>query len=108
MMKHERILKFIDKFTKDGRLEEVIECFTQGCCYWFAFILLHRFGEKEGRLMYDGVWGHFGYKNIITNRVYDITGDVTDSYDWNDWLDDYINQDTLRSNRITKNCIEME
>ena len=61
------VLAFIDRFAK-GR-PEVVECFTQGCCYWFALVLSARFG---GRIMYDQTVGHFGCE--LDGVVYDITG----------------------------------
>ena len=33
--------------------------------------------------MYDEVMNHFGAR--VLDRVYDITGDVTDDYDWEEW-----------------------
>lgn len=105
MSQHEKILNFISKFTDNNKRKEVIECFTQGCCYWFAKILLLRF--NSGNIVYDGIDGHFGYFNKLTKCVYDITGDVTNIYKWQDWTS--LNQeDSSRSQRIIHNCILME
>ncbi len=44
------VLMFIGRFSTDGHnyRQEVIEAFTRGCCYWFAYILEARFGEQYG------------------------------------------------------------
>ena len=97
------ILMFIGRFMHDGASvrEQVVECFTQGCCYWFAHILAVRFGEEYGaEIMTDYVIGHFGTR--IRGRVYDITGDVTDSYAWEPWS---ACEDEAQKKRITEYCI---
>lgn len=63
----------------------VIDCFTQGCCYWFAFILKERF---HGKIVYDHVIGHFACQ--IGTYVYDIRGRVDkyygkETFEWHDW-----------------------
>ena len=39
------VLMFIGRFSHDhiGIRNQVQECFLNGCCYWFAFILKTRF-----------------------------------------------------------------
>lgn len=69
------VLKFINRFTLGATRESVIECFTSGCCWWFAHILCERF---KGEMVYDEIDGHFGCE--IGGRVYDITGDCTDTF----------------------------
>lgn len=71
------ILKFIHRFTKrhDKTLSDVKRCFTDGCCWWFAHILCERFC---GEMVYDEIDGHFAAE--ISGRVYDITGDVTETF----------------------------
>lgn len=39
------IRRFIRRFTEHGH--QVEECFTQGCCYWFAWVLTERFGDSK-------------------------------------------------------------
>ena len=66
---HEDILKFISKFKK------ATDCFLDGCCYWFAHILNHRFG---GVIFYDMIVGHFFL--VQGGRCYDVRGDITNAY----------------------------
>ena len=93
----EDILDFLGKFKKYGTTEEA---FTNGCCYWFSVILTERFKDKGAEIMYDEINNHFGTR--IFNRVYDITGDVTEEYSWFRWND--LNDDLLKS-IITRDCI---
>lgn len=98
------ILMFIGRFSTNSSgttyREQVIECFTQGCCYWFAYILKARFEDEKGaEIVSDYTAGHFG--TLIRGHVYDITGDVTDAYTWEPWPCD----DDLREKRITDGCI---
>lgn len=78
-----KVLKFINRFTDNGKREQVTECFTQGCCYWFARCLAERFRIWSPKLVYAESPGHFG--TMILGRVYDITGEVTDAYRWTPW-----------------------
>lgn len=94
------ILNFIKHFQTSP---DVITCFTNGNCYWFSFILSGRF--PEGEVMYDSIINHFGYR--INNRIYDITGDVTNKYNWEIWADVYL-RDRLHGNRIFRDCIDFE
>lgn len=80
--------------------ESVDDTFTNGCCYWFAAILLNRFGEEGAVLMYDQISNHFG--TMIYGEVYDITGNVTDNYSWERWAD--INDSVLKA-QIKRECI---
>lgn len=50
--------------------------------------------------MYDEVANHFGAR--LDGRVFDISGDVTDQYDWQVW--DQLPDLALRS-RIIRDCI---
>lgn len=90
--------KFIGRFLQVKYPEGVIEAFTSGCCYWFALILCGRFPEAV--LMYDIVANHFVAS--INNRLYDITGDVTDKYTVVEW-ESY--DDELHKARIIRDCI---
>lgn len=104
---HEEVIAFINRFTNNGKRQEVIECFTCGCCYWFALMLDVRFWpdcNDNTIVMYDQVTNHFGCE--IQGRVYDITGDVTDEYFWKPWSVVCM-QDPLLEKRITRDCIEM-
>lgn len=81
------VLGFIGRFSTDGTgyRQEVIDCFTRGCCYWFAAVLKTRFKYEDPAplVMIDYAANHFGCE--IGGKVYDITGDVTDQYDWEPW-----------------------
>lgn len=92
-------LQFIKLFQK----QETIEIFTNGLCYWFAFLLKGRF--PDGEIMYDEVANHFGC--AIAGRVYDITGDITDSYSWESW-GDYHLREPLNGARIVRDCVLKE
>ena len=96
------VLSFIGRFSTDGwhYRNEVIEAFTQGCCYWFAFILHTRFACENPTIMIDYVAAHFGCK--IGEKVYDITGDVTEKYRWETWTEC---SDEALIRRITEDCI---
>jgi len=94
------VLKFINRFTSGSKKAAVEECFTQGCCFWFAYILQRRF---HGTIVYAQIDNHFGC--LIWNHVYDITGDVTDQYPWENW--DILSQtDPLLYNRLIRDCVE--
>ena len=96
------INSFIDRFTKSGFRTEVVDCFSNGCCYWFAKILESRFYLDVAVIMYDQVENHFGC--MINGRVYDITGDVTDDYNWDFW-DKIFREDISLYHRIVRDCI---
>ena len=82
----------------------VIDCFTQGCCYWFAFILKERF---QGKIVYDPVIGQIGC------NVYDIRGNIDKQYgpgffnwhDWDTWEIYANNQPSGARTRVIKDCI---
>lgn len=96
--KEETVLRFIARFSGCGRNQEVIEVFTQGCCYWFAWILKERF--PSGTLMYDPVVNHFACR--IAGKDYDITGNISGRYQlepWNEYPDE------TEKRRIKRNCI---
>lgn len=73
----DEIKKFIEGFTNYGTGDEIIGCFTDGYCFWFAYILKARF--PYGEIYYSPIYNHFVYKAF--NRIFDITGDCTASYD---------------------------
>ena len=101
------VLDFIENFAgKPGHeRQQVIETFTCGCCFWFARILQERFkySTDEIFIVYDDVMNHFGCE--INRRVYDITGDVTDKYNWEPFQY-VVDRDTLHAAHIFHDCIE--
>ena len=78
--------------------KDVDDVFQKGCCYWFSVILHTRF--PNSRIMYDQVSNHFVTE--IDDRLYDITGDVTEKYDVVPW-EEYT--DTLHKSRVIRDCI---
>lgn len=98
----EYILDFISHFTQNGKLKDVERCFTDGCCYWFAVILANQFG---GKIVYDEIDGHFATK--IDKRIYDITGDVTDTFRVSDWYQ-FCQREPILSMRILRRCKDFE
>lgn len=104
----ETVMKFINRFTQDGKNQGVIETFTQGCCYWFAIVLYDRFydyilGVPDCRIMYDEIINHFGC--YINGIIYDITGNVTNKYNWKEW-NTIVMEDELLADRIIRDCIK--
>ena len=104
MTKNKDVLGFIARFTENGKRQEVIECFTCGCCYWFANILWHRFAmeHEDVAIVYDDIANHWACR--VAGRVYDITGDITDKYTWQDWTK-YRRVDNLHTRRLMRDCI---
>lgn len=99
-----QVLDFISRFTDSGKRLEVIDAFTTGCCYWFARILYERFSlYAHCEIMYDPIDNHFGC--LVGSTVYDITGDVTKGYEWQDWSL-YKCVDELETKRIIRDCIK--
>ena len=93
----EKVKNFLKRFHESPDIDEV---FTSGCCFWFAEILFLRFLDSEAQIMYDSAANHFGTK--VDGRVYDVTGDVTDDYKWENW-NDFSDADQKR--RISRDCI---
>lgn len=106
-MDKDTVLNFIEKFNNRGDWKQVVECFTCGNCFWFAYILHGRFNMagSTASLVYDEVENHFGCK--IGNDVYDITGIVTNQYNWEPWEEVYV-RDPLHGARIVRDCIVKE
>ena len=88
---------FLDRFHE---YDSVDRTFTEGCCYWFAVILHTRFPESY--IVYDPTLNHFATK--IGDRVFDVTGDVTEQAvsGWEPW-DAY--DDLPHRRRIARDCI---
>lgn len=100
---HNKILEFITRFNGNGINTQVIRCFTEGCCFWFAQILYERFHEQaKCAIVYDEVANHFATE--INSTCYDITGDVTSKYHWQHW-DDFAAADKQHAQRIYHDCI---
>lgn len=101
---YDAVPRFIDRFTDHGRKQEVIDTFSNGCCYWFAKILTERFRNDTPYcwLVYDDVANHWGAQ--IDGRVYDITGDVSYLYNWRKW-DIVMWEDELLTERLFRDCI---
>ena len=90
----------IESFIKQFRDLGAENCFSNGMCYWFASILNNRF--PGGEIVYDEVANHFGCE--IGGQVYDITGNVTNTYNWMPWLK-FIYKDTALTKRVVRDCI---
>lgn len=106
---HEKVLRFIDRFTGNGTRQEVIDTFSCGCCYWFAEILHTRFFNEaeECSILYDPIVNHWACQ--IDGIIYDITGyippEVRDN--WEFWHD-YEEIDALHTARLYRDCINFE
>jgi hypothetical protein len=98
--------QFISRFTFKGAKSEVIDTFTNGCCYWFAEILYLRFFAfySNCAIVYDPLLNHWAC--AIGDRIYDITGDLTKNlkYSWVDW-EEHAKEDNLVTNRLYRDCI---
>lgn len=110
----EMVLKFIARFTNNGKRQEVIDTFSCGCCYWFAEILWDRFCFNEpinsrGKIytVYDPIINHWAC--CIDYRIYDITGDITDNeeYQWHDW-NRFMYEDISLTKRLYRDCINFD
>lgn len=107
MIDKNTILNFIEEFNGKGKWKQVIECFSFGNCFWFAYILHGRFVGLGApvAIVYDEVENHFGCK--IDDNVYDITGIVTKQYNWELW-ETVKQRDLLHAKRIARDCIMKE
>lgn len=94
--KVENFLKHFDAFNNTDSVS------ANNCCYWFALILFRRFIKDGARIMFDTESEHFGTE--ISNKVYDITGDVTHKYNWIPW--DSIEDHSLKY-KITEKYIQI-
>ena len=104
MRDRDTILNFIYGFHNYGTKKEIIECFIHDYCYWFAYILLIRFRERA-EIVYDRVENHFGCR--IDDEIYDITGIVTNQYNWESWIDLW-KKDFLLAQRVERDYILKE
>lgn len=99
-MTKDKVIDFIGRFLENQPHGEVVATFTGGCCYWYAKILQLRF-DNEAIIMYDEVANHFG--TMIGDRIYDITGDVTEKYSWVSWAS--MSSDNQHYQRIVRDCV---
>ena len=101
MPTNKEILEFIKNFRVFGH--EIIDCFTRGCCYWFAFILHERF-KPYAEIYYNDLENHFACK--IGKNLYDIMGNCNNLYQgkWEIW-DNFQTKDPSLSKRIKRDCI---
>ena len=110
-MTHQKVLKFIAKFTNNGQKQEVIDTFSCGCCYWFASILWDRFSldddVEECTILYDPIINHWACQ--INGIVYDVTGmiPVDAEYRWEEW-NEFMYSDILLTKRLYRDCINFE
>ena len=94
------IKNFISKFHNTPS-DNVTVTFTNGCCYWFANILCERF---SGEIMYDPIENHFVAG--LNDRLFDITGDVTDVYNVVKWSE--FTGDPVWRERLYRQCVLLE
>jgi hypothetical protein len=99
MNKHELILDFCKQFRSLG----AENCFSNGMCYWFAHILKERFIHESTEIMYAEIPNHFACR--INDRIYDITGDITDKYNWESW-ERFSFKDFALTERIIRDCVD--
>ena len=97
---HTKVLRFIRDF-KRFDTGQVTRTFTNGYCYWFAFILHTRFPDSE--IVYYSAGNHFACK--IGNRIFDITGDITDKNLFFESWDEFQKIEPLEAQRVTQYCI---
>ena len=94
----ENILCFIKKFSDFGN--QVIECFTEGNCFWFAMVLALEF---SGEIYYDPIVGHFA--TMINGVIYDITGAVENTSNFISLEE--IRKDELLCARLQRDCVDL-
>ena len=94
------VLRFIRDF-KRFDTGQVTRTFTNGYCYWFAFILHNRFPNSE--IVYYSAGNHFACK--IGNRIFDVTGDITNKNLFFEPWEEYQKCEPLESSRIIKYCV---
>ena len=94
----ENILRFTKKFSDFGN--QVVECLTNGNCFWFAMVLAIEFA---GEIYYDPIVGHFA--TMINGVIYDITGAVENTSDFVSLKE--IRKDELLWDRLQRDCIDL-
>ena len=96
--KSKHILQFIKRFSDFG--PQVVDCFTEGNCYWFARILAIEF---MGTIYYDPIVGHFA--TMIDGVMYDITGVVENTSNF--VSREEICKDELLWARLQRDCVDL-
>lgn len=91
----------VERFIAGFRNEGTVRTFTNGCCYWFAYILTGRFLLSE--IAYNPALGHFAAR--IGGDLFDITGRLENDGNWIDW-DEYMEREPLDSLRVSESCID--
>ena len=94
----ENILRFIKKFSDFGN--QVVECFTEGNCFWFATVLAMEFA---GEIYYDPIVGHVA--TMIDGAMYDITGVAKNTGDFISLEE--IRKDDLLWARLQRDCVDL-
>lgn len=95
------VLKFIEDFKRFDK-GQVTRTFTNGYCYWFAFILHNRFPDSE--IVYYHAGNHFACK--IRGRIFDITGDITNKNLFFESWEEFKKTEPLEALRVTRYCID--
>ena len=94
------ILGFIRRFHQCRDIPSIVDVFTNGCCYWFAYILHARFPDSE--IVYSDRFIHFATK--INGIVYDIRGVVPSQDEYVSW-EEFRKADETHADRIIRDCI---
>lgn len=100
MTVQKRVLAFIKPFRNDA----CRTVFTEGYCYWFAWILQEwsvHIGAP-GVIEYEPIMDHFACR--IDGVLYDVTGVVTETFPFTPW-DEFKQQDSLLTKRIIRDDI---
>lgn len=104
----EKVCQFIENYKRisyhKNTREKIELAFTNGNCYWFAFILSTVF---SGTICYLPIEGHFICK--IEDEYYDIYGCIHESFNYRidslyEW-DEYQKIEPNASERIKAQCI---
>ena len=105
----EKVMRFIKRFSDNGKRQEVIDAFSRECCYWFAEILWERFycEADECTVLYDPITNHWACQ--INGIIYDIAGNipVDADYEWVEWIE-YQYADIEHTKRLYRDCINFE
>ena len=94
------VKRFINEF-KRFDTGQVTRTFTNGYCYWFAYILHTRFPDSE--IVYYSAGNHFACK--IKDRIFDITGDITNKNLFFESWEEYQKVEPLDSAEVIKYCV---
>lgn len=102
----------IEEFVK--HFSKAKETFTNGCCYWFAFILAERF---NGEIFYNPKENHFACGIQEDNpfpwidgsawSLYDINGNIKENVSDYVIFKEYKKIDSTHYERIVRDCVMM-